>query len=99
MRRPRVADEPLKRVRVTADGRVQGVFFRAETARAARSLGLSGWVRNTADGSVEAAFEGTPDAVTTVVEWCRHGPRFARVDSLDVREEEITGEKGFEVRY
>jgi len=94
-----VADRARKRVRVVADGRVQGVFFRAETARAARGLGLAGWVRNVPDGTVEAVFEGPADAVATAVEWCRHGPRYARVDSLQVTEEDITGETGFEVRY
>jgi acylphosphatase len=86
------------RVRVRARGRVQGVFFRAETRARAGSLGLSGWVRNASDGSVEAVFEGDPERVDSMVEWFRRGPSGARVDELDVTPEEPTGEAGFQVR-
>jgi acylphosphatase len=88
----------MKRVRVRASGRVQGVFFRAETRARAESLGLSGWVRNAPDGIVEAVFEGGPERVDSMVEWCRRGPSGARVDELDVTPEEPTGETGFRVR-
>jgi acylphosphatase len=88
----------MKRVQVRATGRVQGVFFRAEACSRAESLGLAGWVRNAPDGSVEAVFEGDPDRVDSMVEWCRHGPTGARVDELEVTDEEPTGEAGFQVR-
>jgi acylphosphatase len=77
---------------------VQGVFFRAETRVRAESLGLTGWVRNAPDGAVEAVFEGDPERVESMVEWCRRGPSGARVDELDVIPEEPTGEAGFRVR-
>ena len=88
----------MKRVRVRSHGRVQGVFFRAETRSRAESLGLAGWVRNAPDGSVEALFEGDPVRVDSMVEWCRRGPAGAHVDDLEVTPEEPTGEAGFRVR-
>jgi acylphosphatase len=86
------------RARVVVRGRVQGVFFRAETRDRARSLGLSGWVRNVADGSVEAVFEGDRDRIESMLEWCRRGPGFAEVEGLDVAWEEPRGEQGFGTR-
>ena len=63
-------------------------------------LGLAGWVRNLPDGGVEAVVEGDPEAVEALVGWCRKGPRHARVDSVELTEEEPLGEAaGFEVRY
>lgn len=88
-----------RRVRVRVSGRVQGVWFRAETMSMARSLGLSGWVRNATDGTVEAVFEGDERLVSEAVEWCRRGPPGARVESVEESREEPTGEQGFEVRY
>jgi acylphosphatase len=88
----------MKRVRVRAKGRVQGVFFRAETRSRAESLGLAGWVRNAPDGTVEAVFEGDPERVDSMVEWSRRGPSGARVEDLDVTTEEPAGEAGFQVR-
>ena len=87
------------RAHVIVRGRVQGVFFRAETRSEALSLGLSGWVRNLADGSVEAVFEGERSSVERAVEWCAHGPAGASVDWMDGSWEEPLGEKGFQVRY
>lgn len=87
------------RARVLVTGRVQGVFFRARTREAAAAAGLSGWVRNRPDGSVEAVFEGRRDAVESLVEWSRRGPSAARVDSLEVTWEEPLGEAGFTVIY
>ena len=87
----------MTRAHVTVRGLVQGVYFRVETEARARSLGVGGWVRNCPDGSVEAVFEGEEEAVERMVEWCRRGPRGARVDSLDVRREEPRGERGFRV--
>jgi acylphosphatase len=86
------------RARVVIHGRVQGVFFRAETRDRARSLGLDGWVRNTGDGSVEAVFEGDRDRIESMLVWCRRGPALAQVDSVDVDWQTPTGERGFAVR-
>jgi acylphosphatase len=86
------------RVRVRVSGRVQGVFFRAETRDRARSLRLDGWVRNAPDGSVEAVFEGDPERVESMVAWCRRGPRGAEVDDVEVVTEEPRDEQGFSVR-
>jgi acylphosphatase len=78
-------------------GRVQGVFFRGETRARARSLGLAGWVRNEADGSVQGVFEGNRARVESMVEWCRRGPGGARVDDVEVVWEEPEGLDGFRV--
>jgi acylphosphatase len=86
------------RVRVRVRGRVQGVFFRAETRGRAESLGLGGWVRNAPDGSVEGVFEGEPERVESMVDWCRRGPAGAVVDDVEVVREEPTAESGFRVR-
>jgi acylphosphatase len=87
-----------RRLRVLVRGRVQGVFFRAETRSRAESLGLSGSVRNLPDGSVEAVFEGNEEHVESMVEWCRRGPAGASVERVEVSSEEPTGERGFDVR-
>jgi acylphosphatase len=87
----------VTRARVRVRGRVQGVFFRVETRDRARSLGLAGWVRNCADGAVEAVFEGEPDRVESMIDWCGRGPAGAQVDSVDVKWEEAAGEHGFTV--
>jgi acylphosphatase len=79
-------------------GHVQGVFFRETARRRALAAGVSGYVRNCADGSVEAVFEGEREAVERLVEFCREGPRGARVDWVDVESEEPAGVAGFEVR-
>jgi acylphosphatase len=86
------------RRRVVVNGRVQGVFFRDSTQKEAASRGVAGWVRNRDDGAVEAVFEGDPDAVEALVEFCRSGPSRADVDSVDVTEEQPEGIEGFEVR-
>ena len=86
------------RARVVIHGRVQGVFFRAETRDRARSLGLDGWVRNTGEGSVEAVFEGDRDRIESMLVWCRRGPSLAQVDTVDVDWETPAGERGFAVR-
>ncbi|MDQ3850125.1 MAG: acylphosphatase [Actinomycetota bacterium] len=89
--------EPLAR-RVVVRGRVQGVFFRDSTRSEASRRGVEGWVSNRPDGAVEAHFEGEPDAVDALVEWCRSGPRHADVDDVEVSEAEVEGCRGFRVR-
>lgn len=90
--------EPRIRRRVWLSGRVQGVAFRASARREARAAGVDGWVRNLADGRVEAVFEGAPGAVEALLAWCREGPSAARVERVEVREEPPEGAAGFEVR-
>ncbi len=86
------------RSRVVVHGRVQGVFFRDTVRRDAERRGVAGWVTNRPDGAVEAVFEGDPDAVAALVEFCRRGPRGAEVDSVDETGEEPEGMSGFQVR-
>lgn len=86
------------RRRVRVSGRVQGVAFRASTQHEARARGLAGWVRNCADGRVEAVFEGPPEGVEALLAWCRRGPRFAQVSGVEVQEEPPEGLAGFGIR-
>jgi acylphosphatase len=86
------------RRRVVVHGNVQGVFFRDSCRREASSRGVAGWVANRPDGAVEAVFEGDPDAVAAMVEWCSHGPRGADVSSVDDTAEEPEGLSGFDIR-
>jgi acylphosphatase len=85
------------RRRVIVHGRVQGVFFRDTTRRMAQSRGVSGWVRNNPDGSVEAAFEGPNDAVDAMVRFAREGPRGASVERVEIADEEPEGLTEFRV--
>lgn len=88
---------PIVRRRVVVHGRVQGVFFRASVRDTAQRLGVTGTVRNCADGTVEAAFEGPTEDVERAVEFCRHGPPGARVEDVEVFDEQPHGEIGFRV--
>jgi len=88
------------RAHVIVTGKVQGVFYRAETAAKARRLNITGWVRNLPDGRVEAVFEGDETSVQKIIDFCRRGPPNAYVVDLDVRRQEWTGEfRNFAVRY
>ena len=92
--------EEQVRAHVIITGRVQGVFFRVETQRAAEGFGVSGWVRNKRDGTVEAVFEGRQKDVDATLNWCRQGPRMARVDKVDINWQDYTGEfDRFDVTY
>ncbi|MDG6257146.1 MAG: acylphosphatase [Methanomicrobiaceae archaeon] len=89
-----------RRAHVWVSGRVQGVYFRDATRESAERFGVAGWVRNLPDGRVEAVFEGDPGAVDRIVEFCRRGPRSARIERVVVEEEDFREEfRGFEVRY
>ncbi|MBN1474695.1 MAG: acylphosphatase [Syntrophaceae bacterium] len=90
----------MKRLHVYISGRVQGVFFRAETQRAATGINLTGWVRNVPDGRVEAVFEGEDTNVDKMLAWCHHGPPAARVQEVIVNEKAYTGEfNKFSINY
>ncbi len=84
-------------VRVRITGIVHGVFFRGSMAEEAAAHGISGWVRNMADGSVEALLEGDEEKVMRVVEWARHGPPRARVDSLKMERVRPRNSKSFRI--
>jgi acylphosphatase len=86
------------RRRIVVNGYVQGVFFRDSVRRVAVRSEVGGWIRNNPDGSVEAVFEGEPEAVERLVSFCRQGPRGADVDSVDVHEEDVAGLEGFSIR-
>ena len=86
------------RRRVVVRGYVQGVFFRDTCRREANARGVGGWVANRPDGAVEAVFEGKPDAVAAMVEWCRRGPRGADVEDVEETSEEPEGLARFEIR-
>jgi acylphosphatase len=88
----------VHRRRIVVQGHVQGVFFRETARRHALAAGVAGWVRNLADGTVEAVFEGERAPVEQLVEFARSGPRGARVDRVDVLFEEPEGLAGFEIR-
>jgi len=82
----------LIRVRVFAGGRVQGVAYRFYAEKCAARLGVTGWVRNLADGRVEVLAEGSAKQVESFLDRLREGPRLARIDEFDVRREASTGE-------
>jgi acylphosphatase len=86
----------MRRVRAIVTGRVQGVCYRASTVDEARDRGLTGWVRNLADGSVELEAQGDDGEVTALLAWCAHGPPAARVTGVAVDERApIADERGF----
>jgi acylphosphatase len=90
---------PVVARHVRVHGRVQGVFFRSATRRTARRFGVAGWVRNDVDGTVEAWFEGPPDAVESVEAWVNAGgPPSADVADVEVAEVDPAGAEGFEIR-
>jgi len=90
----------MRRVRVIVTGRVQGVGYRASTVDEAYRLGLTGWVRNLADGSVELEAQGDEPRVAALIAWCADGPPAARVTGVTVDERAaIAGDHGFTQRW
>jgi acylphosphatase len=90
----------MKRVHVLISGVVQGVFFRSNTFKRAKKLGLKGFVRNTPDGRVEAVFEGDEKAVEEILKFCNRGPLGASVENVEVTEEKFKNEfSDFEIAY
>jgi len=89
----------MNRVHIVVTGRVQGVYFRQSTQVKALALGVSGWVRNRSDGSVEMVAEGAASAIDRLVKWCETGPDMAWVDAVERIDEEPVGlPEGFDVR-
>jgi acylphosphatase len=92
--------EKQVRAHAVISGRVQGVFFRVETQRAVENFGVTGWVRNKSNGTVEAVFEGRQQDVEAALNWCGQGPRMARVDEVDIDWQDYTGEfTSFDITY
>ncbi|HEX3237254.1 MAG TPA: acylphosphatase [Gaiellaceae bacterium] len=87
----------MERRHVVIYGFVQGVGFRFGVERAANTRRVAGWVRNRPDGAVEAVFEGTPEDVEALVDFCRRGPRSAEVERVEVEVESAEGLAGFRV--
>jgi len=87
----------MRAVRVVVTGRVQGVGFRYAALQQAKALGLTGWVRNRSDGSVEAWVEGSAADVDLMLQWLAQGPGFARVRHLQVSEDAVRGLNDFSV--
>jgi len=88
------------RAHVLIKGRVQGVFFRAETCSQAYRLSIVGWVKNRWDGRVEAVFEGEEKAVQKMISWCYKGPPAAIIEDVEVKWEDYKGEfTSFSIRY
>jgi acylphosphatase len=88
----------VTRSHVVVHGHVQGVFFRDSCRREANARGVAGWITNRPDGAVEAVFEGHPDDVAALVEFCRRGPRGADVGSVEETSEDPEGLTGFRIR-
>ncbi|TDB67984.1 acylphosphatase [Arundinibacter roseus] len=87
-----------KHVSIRVQGRVQGVWYRANAEQKARQEGIHGFVQNNPDGSVSIEAEGSPEALDTFLDWCRRGPLLARVDDVQVLEGPLVGYATFEQR-
>jgi acylphosphatase len=88
------------RAHVMISGRVQGVFFRAYTQKAARARNILGWVMNTRDGRVEAVLEGKKEQVADMIKWCHQGSPMSHVTRVDVEWQDYMGEfQDFSVKY
>ena len=81
------------------EGRVQGVFYRAETQKKALQLGLTGWVRNLTDGRVEVFAAGTETALQSLLAWLQHGPARAEVKSVEFNYQAYQTFPDFSVRF
>ncbi|MBI2009848.1 MAG: acylphosphatase [Candidatus Chisholmbacteria bacterium] len=87
----------LVRAHVFITGEVQGVSFRYRAREQAEALGIAGWIRNLVDGRVEAVFEGEEEKVEEMIVWCKEGSRWAEVDKVEVKWEDLEGSESFEV--
>ena len=88
----------MRRVHVVISGEVQGVGYRYTMLIMAREAGVSGWVRNRRDGTVEAEVEGTPEQVDEILAWMAEGPPGSNVTDATVKDAEPQGDRGFDVR-
>jgi len=89
-----------KRAHVLVSGCVQGVWYRASTRDKAEQLGLTGWVKNTSNGNVEAVFEGEEDSINEMIAWCYEGPSLANVSNVKVNFEKATSKfQDFSITY
>jgi len=88
------------RIHVLIYGRVQGVWFRASTKQKAEKLGITGWVRNTDDGNVEAIFEGFNKNIDEMISWCKVGPPLAKVENIKIEKQQPTNVfYNFSIKY
>ena len=90
----------MRTVYVRISGKVQGVWFRASTKQEAEKIGVTGWVKNTLDGEVEAIFQGTKEKIQLIIDWCHHGPLLSNVTNVivkDIDPNEIYS--SFSIRY
>jgi len=95
----KIKDESKIRIHIFVFGRVQGVFFRSETRKKAKNLGLRGWARNLANGCLEVVVEGEKNATEQMLEWLKKGPPLAKVERVEARIEEFQAEfNDFEIR-
>jgi acylphosphatase len=93
----RMSQSDRVRAHVFVSGRVQGVFYRANTRDTARDLNVDGWVQNLDDGRVEAVFEGPENRIEELIDWCHEGSPSARVEAVEVEYENPQGEDGFRI--
>ena len=84
--------------KIIVSGRVQGVFYRASTVNRANELGINGFVKNRPDGTVYIEAEGSADRLDVFIDWCRKGPLYANVESVDIENGEWQGFKGFIIK-
>jgi acylphosphatase len=92
--------EQIKRIHAVVHGRVQGVFFRKTTCQQANALGLSGWVRNLANGAVETEFQGEGETVARMLDWLAQGPSRSNVTRVESREKDpVSGESEFVITW
>ena len=92
--------EQIKRIHAVVHGRVQGVFFRETTCRQANAHGLSGWVRNLANGTVETEFQGEEEAVVRMLDWLAQGSSFSKVSRVESREKDpVSGDLEFIITW
>ncbi|MCX6290318.1 MAG: acylphosphatase [Bacteroidetes bacterium] len=88
----------MKSVHIKVQGIVQGVFFRKHTQLKATELGITGWVRNSSDGSVEMEAEALSENLIAFINWCHHGPERAVVNKVEVTDSALKNFTSFEIR-
>ena len=92
--------EQIKRIHAVVHGRVQGVFFRETTCQQAKKIGLSGWVRNLADGTVETEFQGEEKMLARMLDWLAQGSSLSHVTRVESREKDpVSGESEFAIAW